>query len=88
MTELFAKRIAHASESTQDLDYLKQLEAKRNFWGKVLHLSSDSERWEAITRYIQLMCDRRTSNAQLRASYKSLEKALTAQAKAQRYVGK
>lgn len=81
MAELFAKRISHAQQRKEAHEYLKQLEAKRNFWMKIVHLSSDSEHWEAIRSYIQLLCDPKTSKTQLRASYKALEKAVSSQPK-------
>lgn len=84
MAELFAKRIAHAKQRKEAQEYLNQLEAKRNFWMKVVHLSSDSDHWDDIRSYIQLLCDPKTSKTQLRALYKSLEKAVSSEAKVSR----
>ncbi|HEY9667473.1 MAG TPA: hypothetical protein V6C91_11760 [Coleofasciculaceae cyanobacterium] len=76
MARVFGEKISHAKQQRQDRKYLRQLEAKRDFWETVVHLPSDSEHWEAITNYIHLMGDPKASQTQLRASYKSLEEAL------------
>lgn len=84
MAELLDKRIASAKQLHQAQEYLQQLEAKKTFWMKVVHLPANSEHWEDISRYVQLTCNPQTTKVQLRASYKALEAALNAQAKVER----
>ena len=76
MARVFGEKISHAKQQRQAQEYIRQLEAKRNLWEKVVHLPSDSKHWEAIISYIHLMDDPKASKTQLRASYKSLEEAL------------
>lgn len=76
MAKVFGEKISHAKQQKQAQDYLRQLEAKRDFWEKVVHLPSDSEHWEAIKNYIHLINDPKTSQTQWRALYKSLEESL------------
>ncbi|HEY9652607.1 MAG TPA: hypothetical protein V6C95_18265 [Coleofasciculaceae cyanobacterium] len=73
MKQIFADKAMVAKSRGQAEDYLKLLEDRYRFWGKVAQLPSDSEYWDQVKRYFSLMSDPKVSQEQLRAFYRFLQ---------------
>ncbi len=84
MARVFADKVSDAQRSGQVGDSLRLLEARRDFWAKVVQIPSDSEHWESVMSLIKLMSDRKASKTGIRALYQSLEEAMNSDQTASR----
>lgn len=71
MSGIFASRATNALSRCEADDYVRYLEDRRDFWGAIAQLPPDSEKWELVKRYINLM-SASASKIELRSLYKSL----------------
>ena len=71
MSGVFAMRARQALSSSEGDDYVRYLEHRRDFWGRVAQLPPDSDKWELVNRYMNLMSTSGFTR-ELRFLYKSL----------------
>jgi hypothetical protein len=71
MSGIFAMRARSAFTCSEADDYVRYLEHRRDFWGRVAQLPPDSDKWELVGRYMNLMSTS-GSKMELRFLYKSL----------------
>jgi hypothetical protein len=75
MSRIFAKKAKDALSGSKDDDYVSYLEHKRDFWERVAQLPPDSDKWELVNKYINLMSTS-GSKMELRTLYQSLQENL------------
>lgn len=73
MSGIFAMRARNALSSFEANDYVRYLEDRRDFWRMVAQLPTDSDKWELVNKYINVMSTL-GSKMELRNLYQSLRK--------------
>ena len=76
MAMVFANRAVNAKKRGEKANYIQELETRKDLWEKVSHLPTDSDKWEIVKQYINLMSTPKATKTQLRGQYEILRQAL------------
>jgi outer membrane receptor for monomeric catechols len=76
MAVVFATRADNAKKRGEEKNYIQELEIRKDLWEKVSHLPTDSDKWEIVKEYTNLMSTPKATKTQLRDQYEILRQTI------------